>query len=180
MESNTSLKKRGRPKGAIKKKLEPNPDVQELKDSGLSASEGEAIESVETDLMAARKKQYPIAYKWPDFKFWHAMVMRGEGNMVEYDGLSNNQAAPHAVFNRGVGVPVTVLLGKTAVLPNEIVEAIKDTTVPHPIVVGGILDEKSNGFNGYEMRSRFKVMIAGPATPEEYEANVMVGKNRRT
>lgn len=180
MESNPVAKKRGPKKGSLRKKLEPNPAIKELKDSGLSASEGEGVEIEETDLMVARKKKYPVAYKWPDFEFWHCMVMRGEGNMVEYDGLSNNQAAPHAVFNRGVGVPVTVLLGKSAVLPNEIVEAIKDTTVPHPVVVGGILDEKSNGFNGFEMRSRFKIMIAGPATPEEYEANVLIGKNRRT
>ena len=186
MESNekktTVIKKRGRPKGTFKKKkILPDPAILELKESGLAASEGEPIEVHETSDEAALsfKKKYPIAYKWPDFKFHHCMVMRGEGNMVEYDGLTNNQAAPHIIVNRGVGCPVTILLGKPVVLPNEIVEAIKDTTVRHPVVLGGTIDEKSNGFNGYEMRSRFKIMIAGPATPEEYEANVLIGTNRR-
>lgn len=182
MESNevkkSSAKKRG-PKPGFKKKLVPDPIIQELKESGLSASEGLAMDVNENEAMLALKKKYPVAYKWPDFKFWHAMVVRGDGNLVEYDGLTNQQAAPHVIVNRGVGSAVTVMLGKSVVLPNEIVEAIKDTTVPHPVVLGGTIDEKSNGFNGFEMKSRFKIMVAGPATPEEYEANVLVGKNRR-
>lgn len=177
MESNNT-KKRGRP---AKKKLVPDPMLEALRDSGKATGEDEPhdIQPAYEDVANARKKKYPIAYKWPDFKFFHCMVVRGEGFAVEYDGLSNNQAAPNARFDRGMGSPVTVLLGKSCVLPNEIVEAIKDTTVDHPIVLGGTIDEKSNGFNGFEKRSRFKVMVAGPATPEEYEANVLVGKNRR-
>lgn len=178
----TPKKKGGRPKGSVNKKkpkkvLQPDPILAEMKAAKKDLGEGEPHEvaPAQEDL----RKKYPVAYKWPSMKFYHCMVMRGEGFMVEYDGLSNQQAAPYAKFDRGVGAPVTIVLGKPCVLPDEIVEAIKDTTVDHPIVVGGEINERSNGFNGWEKRSRYKIMIAGPATPEEYEANVLIGKNRK-
>lgn len=192
-------KKGGRPKGSkntkLKKKLEPNPEHVALVKSGKSQSEVEVPEVeeaepssqpgipwVHTHKAAELRKKYPRAWKWPDQKFWHCLVTPGD--MINFTIDEGDVRAIPITIDRGVGVPVNILLNKPVVLPNEIVEALKDMTIKYPKVkpVPGnpaFAFENANGFNDYEWRSRYKVMVAGPATPEDYEAGTADGKNRR-
>lgn len=195
-----AVKKRGRPKGIPnkakkpRKKLEPNPEHVALLKSGKTASESEpdfpqevAGQAEESKPWVHRKeaqklrKKYPIAWKWPDQKFWHCMVIPGDYLTKTLENGGDIRAVPITI-DRGVGSPVNILMNKQCVLPNEIVEAIKDMTVQYPKIVTtgpvGEIPENANGFNGFELRSRYKVMVVGPATPEEYEANVSIGKKR--
>lgn len=194
-----TIKKRGRPKGAtskpkkLKKKLEPNPDHVALVKSGLHVSESGFEETAKPDVdeshlpwihtakAQALRKKYPVAWKWPDQKFWHCMVMQGDYYTKTLENGGDIRSVPITI-DRGVGSPVNILVGKPCVLPNEIVEAIKDMTVQYPKVISngpmGEIPENAGGFNGFELRSRYKVMVVGPASPEEYEAGTAIGKQR--
>ena len=195
--------KGGRPKGSknghsmkLRRKLEPNPDHVELVQSGKSTSESlpvaplpdvyEGIEIpgtpwVHTKKAQSLRKTFPIAWKWPAQKFWHAVVYHGDHIRVDLE-TGDHRAIPLTI-DRGVGSPVNILLGKPLVIPDEIVEAIKDMTTEYPIVLNAATSrtafENANGINGFELRSRYKIMVTGPATPEEYEAGAKEGPKRR-
>ena len=170
-------KKRGRK--PLKKPVEVDPTAKALAASGLTVAQEDTPHEhpAKTQTEEERRKKYRIASKWPCFKFYKAVVSRADATLKEYP-MAKEEMPDTQYFNRGVGSPVYLFLNREVIIPEEIVNAIKDTGVQFPVVLGNDITEKSNGFNHFENRARFRVSIVSEATPEEYEANVMIGKAR--
>lgn len=170
-------KKRGRK--PLKKPVEVDPTAKALIASGLAVAQEDTPHEypAKTPSEEERRKKYRIASKWPSFKFYKAIVSRADGTLKEYP-MYNEEVPDTHYFYRGVGSPVNIFLNREVIIPEEIVECIKDTAVQFPVVLGRDITDKSNGFNHYENRMRFRVSVLSEVTPEEYEANVMIGKAR--